>query len=122
MRSWPALPAEPCFLVDLPSWRVTCSVYCMATRSSRLSIGRCTRAAWPSSRTWLGRGSARGVIRPVDDETAADLVQALWVIAEMWLALGELDGSYADAEHGTRLLRVVLRPYLTQEGGIAATP
>lgn len=70
------------------------------------------------ARTWR----ARGVIRPVDDETATDLVQALWVIAEMWLALGELDGSYADAEHGTRLLRVVLRPYLAHEGGIAATP
>jgi hypothetical protein len=64
---------------------------------------------------------AQGVIRPVDDKTAADLVQALWVIAETWLAFGELDGSYADAEHGTRLLRVVLRPYLTREGGSLAT-
>jgi AcrR family transcriptional regulator len=60
---------------------------------------------------------ARGVIRPLDDGTIADLVQALWVIAETWLAFGELDGSYTDAEHGTRLLSVVLRPYLTLDGG-----
>jgi hypothetical protein len=39
------------------------------------------------------------------------------VIAETWLAFGELDGSYTDAEHGTRLLSVVLRPYLTLDGG-----
>jgi AcrR family transcriptional regulator len=69
------------------------------------------------ARTWR----ARGVIRPMDDETAADLVQALWVIAEAWLAFGELDGSYTDVEHGTRLLRVVLRPYLTPESGSVGT-
>ncbi len=28
------------------------------------------------------------------------------------MAFGELDGRYADAQDGTRLLRVVLRPYL----------
>lgn len=61
------------------------------------------------------RWRTRGVIRDLDDETVADLVQALWVIAEMWLAFAELDGGQADAEHGTRLLRVVLRPYLTQD-------
>jgi AcrR family transcriptional regulator len=55
---------------------------------------------------------AGGVIGPLDDATVADLVQALWVISETWLAFGELAGSYADAEHGTRLLRVVLQPYL----------
>jgi AcrR family transcriptional regulator len=59
---------------------------------------------------------ARGLIRRLDDATVADLVQALWVIAETWLAFGELAGSYADAEHGTRLLRVVLQPYLTRAG------
>jgi len=59
---------------------------------------------------------ARGVIRPLDDATVADLVQALWVISETWLAFGELAGSYADAEHGTRLLRVVLQPYLIRAG------
>ena len=64
---------------------------------------------------------AQGVIRPVDDQTAADLVQALWVIGQTWLASGELDGRCADAEHGTRLLSVVLRPYLTREGGSLAT-
>jgi len=57
----------------------------------------------------------------MDDETAADLVQALWVIAEAWLAFGELDGSYTDIEHGSRLLRVVLRPYLTPEAGSVGT-
>jgi AcrR family transcriptional regulator len=67
--------------------------------------------------TWL----ERGLIRPLDEGTVADLVQALWIIAETWLAFGELDGSYADAEHGTRLLRVVLRPYLTPEGGSLGT-
>jgi AcrR family transcriptional regulator len=64
-----------------------------------------------------GAWRARGLIRPLDDGTVADLVQALWVIAETWLAFGELDGGYTDAEHGTRLLRVVLRPYLTPDGG-----
>jgi len=61
------------------------------------------------ARTWR----ARGVIRPIDDATVADLVQALWLIAETWLAFGELDGKCTDAENGTRLVRVVLRPYLT---------
>jgi AcrR family transcriptional regulator len=63
----------------------------------------------------------RGVIRQIDDATVADIVQALWVIAETWLAFGELAGSYADAEHGTRLLRVVLQPYLIQAGVSVAT-
>jgi AcrR family transcriptional regulator len=67
--------------------------------------------------TWL----ERGLIRPLDEGTVADLVQALWIIAETWLAFGELDGSYADAEHGTRLLRVVLGPYLTPAGGSLGT-
>jgi len=57
----------------------------------------------------------RGVIRPLDDGTVGDLVQALWVIAETWLAFAEIEGADADAEHGTRLLRVVLQPYLTGE-------
>lgn len=66
--------------------------------------------------TGLARGwRARGVIGPLDDGTVADLVQALWVIAETWLAFGEIDGKYPDAEDGTRLLRVVLRPYLTND-------
>ena len=65
---------------------------------------------------------ARGVIRRLDDATIADLVQALWVIAETWLAFGELDGRHPDAEDGSRLLRVVLRPYLTQEGEGVARP
>jgi len=64
---------------------------------------------------------ARGVIRQLDDATVADLVQALWVIAETWLAFGELAGSHADAEHGTRLLRVVLQPYLIHAGVSATT-
>ena len=70
------------------------------------------------ARSWR----ARGVISPMDDDTAADLVQALWVIAETWLAFGELGGSYVDVEHGTRLLRVVLRPYLTLAGRSVDTP
>src|SRR5450631_1995546 len=70
------------------------------------------------ARSWR----ARGVISPMDDDTVADLVQALWVIAETWLAFGELGGSYVDVEHGTRLLRVVLRPYLTLAGRSVLTP
>ena len=66
------------------------------------------------ARTWR----ARGVIRALDDATVADLVQALWLIAETWFAFSELDGNRADAEDGTRLLRVVLRPYLTLDRGI----
>jgi AcrR family transcriptional regulator len=69
-----------------------------------------------------GAWRARGLIRRLDDGTVADLVQALWVIAETWLAFGELDGSHPDSEQGTRLLRVVLRPYLTPDGQSVATP
>ena len=68
-----------------------------------------------------GAWRARGLIRPLDDATVADLVRALWVIAETWLAFGEFDDSYPDVEHGTRLLRVVLQPYLTPELGAVAT-
>jgi AcrR family transcriptional regulator len=64
---------------------------------------------------------AQGVIAPLDEATVADLVQALWVIAETWLAFDELDGCKAQAEHGTRLLAVVLRPYLTPQVGNVAT-
>jgi hypothetical protein len=60
---------------------------------------------------------ARGVIRPLDDQTVADLVQALWVISETWLAFAEMDGGHADDQHGPRLLGVVLRPYLTPASG-----
>jgi AcrR family transcriptional regulator len=63
-----------------------------------------------------------GLIRQVDDQTVADLVQALWVIAETWLAFAEIDGGHAEAEHGKRLLRVVLRPYLAPEGGSVSAP
>jgi AcrR family transcriptional regulator len=66
------------------------------------------------ARSWR----SRGLIRAVDDATVADLVQALWVIAETWLAFAELDGNRADPEAGTRLLRVVLRPYLTPDGEV----
>lgn len=55
---------------------------------------------------------ARGVMRRIDDGTIADLVQALWLVAETWLAFGELDGTRTQPEDGTRLLRVVLQPYL----------
>jgi AcrR family transcriptional regulator len=57
---------------------------------------------------------ARGVIRPLDDQTVAALVQALWVISETWLAFAEMDGGHVDAQRGPRLLGVVLRPYLTK--------
>jgi len=71
-------------------------------------------------RDLAGAWRARGLIRPLDDETVADLVHALWIIAETWLAFGELDGSYADSEDGTRLLRVVLQPYLGYDDGSVA--
>jgi AcrR family transcriptional regulator len=64
----------------------------------------------------------QGTIQPLDDETVADLVQALWVVAETWLAFEELDGVAADAGQGARLLRVVLRPYLTSAGGNVPIP
>jgi len=47
-------------------------------------------------------------------------VDALWIISETWLAFAEIDGAHAEADHGSRLLRVVLRPYLTAEGAHAA--
>jgi len=63
---------------------------------------------------------AGGVIGPLDDQTVADLVQALWVISEAWLAFAEMDGSPVVAQHGQRLLGVVLRPYVTP--GSVVTP
>jgi len=60
-----------------------------------------------------------GVIRRVDDQSVDDLVRALWIVAESWLAFAEIDSVHADADHGTRLLRVVLEPYLTTAGGAA---
>jgi len=72
-------------------------------------------SAGPASTQFTGLAyawRARGVIRPLDDQTVADLVQALWVISETWLAFAEMDGGHADAQHGPRLLGVVLRPYL----------
>jgi AcrR family transcriptional regulator len=83
-----------------------------AVRERRIAEFTDLAAAW----------RARGLIRPLDEGTVGDLVQALWVIAEMWLAFGELDGSRPDAELGTRLLRVVLRPYLTPDGESVTTP
>jgi AcrR family transcriptional regulator len=65
---------------------------------------------------------ARGVIRPLDDATVADLVQALWLIGETWLPFAELDGDRTDAADGTRLLRVVLWPYLTPADGSRTIP
>lgn len=54
-----------------------------------------------------------GVIHPIDDDDVADLVQALWIIAETWFAFGELDGTEPAALVGTRLLRIVLAPHLS---------
>ena len=83
----------------------------------------CPRGRRLTELTGLARAwRTQGLIRPIDDGTVADLVQALWVIAETWLAFGELDGSHADAEDGTRLLRVVLGPYLTGEGDSVLAP
>ena len=61
-----------------------------------------------------------GLIRDLDDETIADMVDALWIISETWLAFAEIDGANVEADHGSRLLRVVLQPYLTAEGAHAA--
>ena len=68
-----------------------------------------------------GEWRSQGLIRALDDATVSDLVHALWVIVETWLAFDELDGSYADVEHGARLLCVVLQSYLTLELGAVAT-
>jgi len=66
------------------------------------------------------RWRAQGVIRPIQDRDVADLVQALWIIAETWLAFGELDGTCVKAEDGARLLRIVLAPYLTSTSRLTA--
>jgi len=78
-----------------------------AVRERRITQFRGLAGAW----------RARGLIRALDEQTVDDLVHALWIISETWLAFGELDGSYAEAEDGTRLLRVVLRPYLADDHG-----
>jgi AcrR family transcriptional regulator len=74
-----------------------------AVRERRITQFRSLAGAW----------RARGLIRALDEQSVDDLVRALWIISETWLAFGELEGSHAQAEDGTRLLRVVLRPYLT---------
>jgi len=56
---------------------------------------------------------ARGIIGPLDDRDLVDLVQSLWILAETWFAFSELDGAEPDPNDGTRLLRVVLAPYLS---------
>ena len=64
---------------------------------------------------------AQGVIRPVDDQTAADLVQALGLPRKRgwpsvsWTAAAQTQST----AHG--FFSVVLRPYLTREGGSLAT-
>ncbi|WP_407341896.1 hypothetical protein [Pengzhenrongella phosphoraccumulans] len=52
------------------------------------------------------------MLRPLDDQGLADLIQAMWVIAEMWLAMGELAETPDESADGERLLRLVLEPYL----------
>jgi len=64
--------------------------------------------ASPRSRRLPSSGVRRGD-PPIDEREVADLVQAVWIIAETWLAFGELDGTYVRADDGARLLRVVLR-------------
>lgn len=85
----------------------------MPTRCSLPSTGWSASDVSPRSRSWLAHGGTQWVICALDDETVAHLVQALWVIAETWLAFGELDGNPTDAQDSTRLLRVVLQPYLS---------
>ena len=80
-----------------------------AVRSRRTATFRALAESWRT----------QGVLRPLNDQGVADLVQALWVIAETWLAVGELDGTYVEAADGERLLRLVLDPYL-QPGGLAS--
>jgi hypothetical protein len=58
------------------------------------------------------RWRSAGVLRPLDDQGIADLIQAIWVIAETWLAVGELSGTSVESADGERLLRLVLDPYL----------
>ena len=58
------------------------------------------------------RWRSTGVLRPLSDQGIADLIQALWVIAETWLAVGEVSGTSVGTADGERLLRVVLEPYL----------
>ena len=60
------------------------------------------------ARSWR----SNGVLRPLDDQGLADLIQAIWVIAEMWLAMGELSETPVESADGERLLRLVLEPYL----------
>jgi len=52
-----------------------------------------------------------GTMRALDDAEIADLVEAIWILSETWLPFSELDGSIPDVDHGTRLLRAVLRPH-----------
>lgn len=59
------------------------------------------------------RWRADGIIRPIGDEDLEDLVQAVWILAEMWFAFRELDVPDPAADDGANILRVVLAPYLT---------
>ena len=54
-----------------------------------------------------------GIIRPIGDEDLANLVQAVWILAETWFAFLELGHPDPAANDGARLLRVVLAPHLT---------
>ena len=87
---------------------VLAAEYC-AVRDRRIATFTALAARW----------RAQGLIRPIDDREVADLVQALWIIAETWLVFAELDGARAAPGDGARLLRVVLAPYLTSTGSTA---
>ena len=82
---------------------------------------RRTEAFGDLARSWR----ATGVIHPISDGDIDDLVQALWVVSEAWLPFGELGGAPVDPGLGTRLLRIVLVPYLVgpeAEGGAIDRP
>ncbi|HEY0119517.1 MAG TPA: TetR/AcrR family transcriptional regulator [Cellulomonas sp.] len=72
-------------------------------RTARLEAFGAVARAW----------RAAGLVRDVDDERLADVVEALWVIAETWWPFAELDEPEPDPQVGARLARAVLEPYLT---------
>ena len=83
---------------------------------------RLVRARRLATFTDLARGwRDHGDIRPLGDPELADLVRALWIIAESWFAFDELDAVVPadlpvrdpDSAGGTRYLRAVLTPYLS---------
>jgi AcrR family transcriptional regulator len=68
-----------------------------------------------NTRALIGLFVTAGVLNPLDDETADDLAQLLWLVGDFWLVFKDSGGAAfatADMDQGVRLFRRLLTPHL----------